>query len=383
MRTIASDIARIFDPLGLLNPVIAHGKIIQQELWRLKLDWDDSVPQEICTKWQDFVSQLTLLNDLSFQRHVSVLNAKHIELHGFSDASERAYGACIYLLTVDMDGNKNVQLWFAKSRITPLKSSQTSAPRLELCAAELLTDIYTSLKKATDINPDKWRHIRTHDNPADAISRGQLPIDFTKNLLWRNGPEWITGGENTWPYTPIEVAAEVPDVKKTVCLTSSTKPRSSQSSTKVPTSENFLLSRFSCYHKLRRFVALVLRWITICKRRRTADHQQLGQIRIFSRFLTVNELDAATTRILLLTQRATFSEEFKRLEAGEFVSKCSKLQHLNPFIDDNGLIRVGGRVEKAKTISFDERHPIVLPPFHHTTRLFITATHLDNFHAGC
>lgn len=66
MRIIASDVARIFDPLGLLNPVIAHGKIIQQELWRLKLDWDDSVPQETCTKWQDFSPQLPLLNDLSF-----------------------------------------------------------------------------------------------------------------------------------------------------------------------------------------------------------------------------------------------------------------------------------------------------------------------------
>ncbi|XP_043478981.1 uncharacterized protein LOC122509199 [Leptopilina heterotoma] len=121
-----------------------------------------------------------------------------------------------------MDRNRNVQLWCSKSRITPLKSSQT-IPRLELCAAELLTDIYISLKKATDINPDKvffltdsmialqWihksphilqtlvatrvskiqqrtepqqcRHIRTHYNSADAISRGQLRMDFTKNLL--------------------------------------------------------------------------------------------------------------------------------------------------------------------------------------------------------
>lgn len=156
---------------------------------------------------------------------------------------------------MNADIKRNIQLWCAKSRITPLKSSQT-IPRLELCASELLTDLYVSLKKATNINPDKeyfwpdsmialqwihksphtlqtcvanrvakiqhrtdpqlWRHVRTHDNPADAISRGQLPVDFNQNSLWRHGPEWLNGGEDTWLYTPIEIAAEVPDVKKTV-----------------------------------------------------------------------------------------------------------------------------------------------------------------------
>lgn len=380
------------------------------------------MPQEICTKWQDFSSQLPLLNDLSFQRHIMIPHAEQIEIHGFSDASERAYGACIYFRTMDADGTNNVHLWCAKSRITPLKSSQT-IPRLELCAAELLTALYVTLKQATNINPDKaffwtdsmitlqwirksphtlqtfvanrvakiqqrtnpdnWRHVRTHQNPADAISRGQLPIDFLQNSLWKHGPEWLTGGEDDWPYTPIEVAAEVPDVKKAMCLTSTRRSKRSQSSSKVSTLENALFSKFSSYHRLRRIVAWIFRWLTIHRNRRSNGSLHRDQTKEMNYSLTVRELDAATTRILLITQHDTFQEDFKRLEAGEFVTKSSKLHQLNPFIDDDGLIRVGGRVEKAKTMSFDERHPIVLPPFHHVTRLFISTTHLDNFHTGC
>lgn len=168
-----------------------------------------------------------------------------------------------------------------------------------------------------------------------------------------------------------------------MCLTSFTRSRTSQTSSKISISKNFLFSRFSCYHKLCRFVAWAFRWLIICKKRGEDDLKQCDPIKTSHRFLRIYELEAATTCILLVTQRSTFSEEFKHLEAGEFVSKTSKLYRLNPFIDDNGLIRVGERVEKAKTISFDERHPIVLPPFHHITRLFITATHQDNFHTGC
>ncbi|XP_063979907.1 uncharacterized protein LOC135163930 [Diachasmimorpha longicaudata] len=372
MRTIASDVARIFDPLGLLNPVITHAKIIQLELWRLKLDWDDSVPQEVSTRWEDLAAQLPLLNDLRFQRHIIIIHPKYVALHGFSDASEKAYGACLYLRSVDSDGNSKVHLWCAKSRITPLKSSQT-IPRLELCAAELLTELYVTTKKATNINPDKeifwtdsmitlqwinksahtlqtfvanreakiqqrtnpddWRHVRTYDNPADAISRGQLPTDFLENALWKHGPNWLTGGEETWPYTPIEVAAEVPDSKKTLCLTTSSKSKApspisthSSTSSKIHIPDNPLLSYFSSFYKLRRFVALTLRWFNIYRLRKTAgpSHGQRGR----------------------------------------------------------GLIRVGGRLEKAKTINFDERHPIVLPPFHHITRLLIEASHFDNCHTG-
>ncbi|XP_063993417.1 uncharacterized protein LOC135171057 [Diachasmimorpha longicaudata] len=422
MRTIASDVARIFDPLGLLNPVITHAKIIQQELWRLKLDWDDSIPQEICTKWNDFAAQLPLLNDLHFQRHIVIPNSQYIELHGFADASEKAYGACIYLRTVDPLGKGNTHLWCAKSRITPLKSSQT-IPRLELCAAELLTNLYTTVKKATDIKPARqffwtdsmitlqwihksphtletfianrvtkiqqrthlqdWRHIRTYDNPADAVSKGELPVDFLQNSLWKHGPKCLTGGEDTWPFTLIQTSSEVPGIKRSTCLITSTRTRSASSASPRSTvPDNPLFLKFSSFNKLKRFVGLALRWPLIHKTRQAVSPQRHPEVKTTHRCITVSEIQGASKIILLLTQQTAFSQEFQDLQNGRFVASNSKLHNLNPFIDDDGLIRVGGRLEKAKTISFDERHPIVLPPFFHVSRLIMESTHLDNLHTG-
>ncbi|XP_036340110.1 uncharacterized protein LOC118749413 [Rhagoletis pomonella] len=52
-RTILSQIASFFDPLGLINPIVVTCKIIMQELWKLCLAWDESVPLTIHTQWDD------------------------------------------------------------------------------------------------------------------------------------------------------------------------------------------------------------------------------------------------------------------------------------------------------------------------------------------
>ncbi|XP_053678670.1 uncharacterized protein LOC128729047 [Anopheles nili] len=52
MRYILSNIARMFDPLGLIAPVIICAKLLMQELWLQKIGWDDPVPAQICSKWK-------------------------------------------------------------------------------------------------------------------------------------------------------------------------------------------------------------------------------------------------------------------------------------------------------------------------------------------
>ncbi|XP_076384517.1 uncharacterized protein LOC143263391 [Megalopta genalis] len=92
-RFISSEIAKIYDPLGLLGPVIITAKLILQELWTLRIDWDESLPMAIHNKWSQYYSQLPLLNQARFRRKTVIQSASNIELHGFCDASERAYGA--------------------------------------------------------------------------------------------------------------------------------------------------------------------------------------------------------------------------------------------------------------------------------------------------
>ncbi|XP_017765119.1 PREDICTED: uncharacterized protein LOC108554370, partial [Eufriesea mexicana] len=145
-RTILPAIARMFDPLGLLAPVIVTAKILIQRLWQLKVHWDESLPNDVHSEWTNYAQQFNKLNQVSFQRHVSQKSTKRTELHGFCDASERAYGACIYVRTTDENGRIKVQLLCAKSHVAPLKV--ISIARLELCGALLLTTLYTTVQRA-------------------------------------------------------------------------------------------------------------------------------------------------------------------------------------------------------------------------------------------
>lgn len=96
-RFILSRVAKLFDPLGLLGPIIVIAKLIIQDLWQSGLQWDESVTQDIHTRWSRFEAQLDELNRLRIPRCIkSHTEYGFIQIHGFCDASERAYGACIH-----------------------------------------------------------------------------------------------------------------------------------------------------------------------------------------------------------------------------------------------------------------------------------------------
>ena len=145
-RSILSQVAKLFDPLGLLGPVIVKAKIVIQLLWKAGVSWDSSIPTEIHTMWLQFKEQLPLLGNVSFSRLIISLNSGKIQFHGFCDASERAYGACIYIRSTDDQNKHHVSLVCSKSRVAPV--NPLTLPRLELCAALLLARLYTTVKKA-------------------------------------------------------------------------------------------------------------------------------------------------------------------------------------------------------------------------------------------
>ncbi|XP_076388980.1 uncharacterized protein LOC143264668 [Megachile rotundata] len=388
-RTILSTIAKIFDPLGLVGPVTILAKILMQRLWQLKVDWDESLPASLHTEWTTYASQLQALNNLEFDRHVLSRNYYRIELHGFCDASERAYGACLYARTISNVGHVETHLLCAKSRVAPLKS--VTLARLELCSATLLATLYATVRKAilsdieevflwTDssivlnwINKEAcalktfvanrvadiqektdakmWRHIKSEHNPADLISRGIMPAQFQNNTLWLHGPEWLASDQARWPESKVNVVSEVPELKKVTCMASST----------VQSDEIF--TRYSCFAKLTRIVAYCLRF-----RRRNVGP------------LTVQEMEEARLRVVQLLQSTAFHQDIKDLKTGRLHSK-SKLKSLNPFIDDLGLLRVGGRLQNSD-IPFEQKHPILLPKGNHVTELIIRDAYIRNHHAG-
>ena len=93
-----SDISKVFDVLGWITPVILPMKLLMQELWEPEIKWDDHLDEELKSCHRKWREELPLLSDLELSRCYFLPEPSvDIQLHGFSDASERAFAAVVYL----------------------------------------------------------------------------------------------------------------------------------------------------------------------------------------------------------------------------------------------------------------------------------------------
>ncbi|XP_072395063.1 uncharacterized protein [Diabrotica undecimpunctata] len=397
-RIILSRIAQIYDPLGLLSACTITAKIIMQILWQEKQGWDESVPQIIFTQWQHFKEELLRLNNIEIPRYVKLKDSISCELHGFSDASNKAYGAAIYVKSVDSDGHVLVLLLCAKSKVAPLKV--ISIPRLELCGALLLARLSERVIKSSDINFDKvfhwsdstitlawirtqskllktfvgnrvaeiqtkterksWHHAVSKDNPADLASRGISPLLLMSSDLWWHGPSWLKS--NDYP-TQFSLPDDIPELKTAEVITLSA------------TLDFSLIKQCSSLIKLNRCTAYILRFINNCKISKSSLHERA------SGDLTSQEISNAMFYLVRIVQNECFSEEIRNLTKKGPVSPKSKLISLQPFLDSNRILRVGGRL-KNSSYSFEKRHPILLPSNNYFTDLILLDLHVKLCHAG-
>lgn len=118
-----------------MSPCIITAKILLQKLWLRKLTWDESLPHDLHSKWSNFREQLKDLEWIEIPRHMVCKTFKEIQLHGFADASQNTYGACIYIRSIDTQGNIKVHLLCAKTRVTPLKIKTIARLELYLCSS--------------------------------------------------------------------------------------------------------------------------------------------------------------------------------------------------------------------------------------------------------
>ncbi|KAK9694404.1 Pao retrotransposon peptidase [Popillia japonica] len=144
-RTILSTTAQLFDPLGLIAPVIVIAKLLMQEIWQLKLSWDEGIPIGLYNKWIIWIRELQALKDIEIPRLVLTTASREIQMHGFCDASEKAYGACVYLRSKCEQNKYTINLLASKSRVAPLKV--VTLRRLELLGAVLLTQVMANLQQ--------------------------------------------------------------------------------------------------------------------------------------------------------------------------------------------------------------------------------------------
>ncbi|GFY78078.1 integrase catalytic domain-containing protein [Trichonephila inaurata madagascariensis] len=144
-RSLLSIANPIFDPIGFTAPVTLKPKLILQEIWKLKLKWDENLPENILNQVKQWLEQLPILAGIKIPRclNLSSNGIKQIALHVFCGASKKAYAACVFL-RVEYEENVFVKLIQAKARVAPLKD--ISIPRLELLSCTLGTRLAASVK---------------------------------------------------------------------------------------------------------------------------------------------------------------------------------------------------------------------------------------------
>lgn len=398
-REVASSVAKLFDPLGLVGPIVMVAKLILQDAHKLKSKWDAPLSEDIVAKWNKFVLTLREINSLEIPRWISSIPYPvRLEFHAFCDASLRAYGTSIYVVTYDDFGNISSRLLISKSRVAPIDQSLT-IPRLELCGAQLAVETTTKIKDTynpasihywTDSmvvlywlnNPpgqskvfvsnrvkkilkestmEQWRHVPTTQNPADLISRGTTPQTLAISNLWWNGPDWLVASHSSWP-PPFETT--LCDPGEVECLTTVAEE----------TLLETFLSKGSSLGKIQRITAYCLRFGKNLQSSISNTPKKTGP-------LTAVELEGSLSSLIRLDQGEHFDGFVSHLQNGTCVSsKWKFLLSLTPFLDEENLLRVGGRIEKSQE-SFATKHPILLPKSK-LTKMIIAREHVRQLHAA-
>lgn len=407
-RIVLSFVARLFDPLGLLAPVVVKAKIFMKRLWKLNLAWDDPLPDDLASEWREFAINLNCLPTIKIDRWIQTKENAAVQLHLFCDASTNAFGVAAYIRSEDEHGQITTKLIASKSKVAPTKP--LTIPRLELCAAVMQTKLLIRLRKFirhTQIKsehiwlwsdsqivlywikgdpnrwkvfvsnrivsildktkPEQWHYVNTHHNPADIVSRGMLPNELKTNDLWFSGPSWLRLPEENWPLIETtqnesfdETAVDIE--REAIAMNVITQPEAC----------DILLQYCSSYSQLLRYSCWLIRFGAY--RRNKTVHK--------SKHLTPTEINAAQLRWVEYVQAKHFKTEINltRTNAENMKTK-NRLWSLNPFIDEDDLFRVGGRLSNAQ-MAYNEKHPLILPVEGHFTHLLIDYAHKQTLHGG-
>ncbi len=122
-----------------------------QDLWKLKLAWDDPVPDQIAKAWNSWRQELPLITSHSIPRFhfVKGQEVSSLQLHGFSDASDSAYAGVVYLRAVYTDTTVSTSLLLAKTKVSSISGS--TIPRKEFNGAQLLSKILVTVANVLSV----------------------------------------------------------------------------------------------------------------------------------------------------------------------------------------------------------------------------------------
>ena len=395
-RTILRVIQKVFDPLGIMSPFIIKFKVLLQELCRLNIGWDEQIPDNLMSKWQEWTYEFEELNEFKIPRCIRSIPHNSMELVGFCDSSNTAYAAVVYLRTIS--SQIAVSFVISKSRVAPMV--KPTIPRLELLGAVLLVRLMHLVKEALCSNqfiqttfftdslnvlywikgPKKWNryiakrveeinslstkenwyHCDGKDNPADFPTRGFTASQLLTSNEWMHGPKWLMN--------PIfHKTVDVPNPTRE-CLQEEVKAAHTYPVNEVTGVSKILeVDKFNNFRHLIRITAYVYYFIRKCKKMINVSHYDMQK--------------HAETQLIKSQQEQYYGNVLQYLKGNVKKPPVSIASQLDLFLDEEGLIRCSGRFKYA-SLSYNTKYPILLAKKSHLTTLIIKDRHRNAKHAG-
>ena len=397
-RKILSKYAKIYDPNGWILPFVILGRLAFQAACVESMDWDAplNLEGEAMKIWTRWLTGIPEIKEIQIPRMIRCFKKEHLvnrEVHIFSDASKNFIGACAFICNYYLDGNSESHNVFAKGNVAPIMAK--SLPRLELAAAELATRLVPVVYNATRIPSleyfywtdsqnvlywlrqssrslpvfeanrtsaiqsstkiANWRHVEGVRNPADVITRPQLPAELQKNELWWIGPDFLRSKD----YPPQKISTDLVD------------PDAFKKRVNIFHVEFKLEGKLADYINKVPRLSCIIALVTL-------------QLR-FRRKLDPNTI-AATKQVFLTIfaqiQDTAYSNEIGDLARGKFLSPSHELAKHCPFIAEDGLLRARSRLSLAAGLLWEEKNPVLVYRRHPWAQLLLQWTHEQLRHTG-
>ena len=302
----------------------------------------------------------------------------HCSLHGFADASKKAYCAVIYLEYITSTG-RYTRMLTSKTRVAP--SKELSIPRLELMSALMLARLMSNMETALAhqaaekrsrlwldtmtalhwimnrgewkqfvrhrvneilklIEKGDWSHCPGEENPADIGSRGVSALELKQSELWWHGPMWLKERKDSWPTVKaIQPTTESSEEEREAAVLAV------QVDTPLGLDRVVQIDRYSCTRMLLRVTAWIKWFCFKVQKKNKGERKQEA--------LTLQELTEVEKDWIKVTQK-----ELKRDD------NCKQLVGTFGLSEDcNGVLRCKGRLEYSD-LPHDAKEPIILPKDH-------------------
>lgn len=380
-----------WDALGLGLPVTMRARLLIQKLWSDKVDWDDPILEERSVEMKEILADLLQLPLIKFPRLILIDLDEPVRIIIFVDASERAMAAVLYIWQ-ELNNEVSCHLARAAGKVAAEKPKRTivqlelnamlmgkrlaltfiedtsvkvgsmhifsdSTISLHLCLTDKAIPKYSQLRvdEIMQANPI-LHHIEGSLNPADAPSRG-MTFDMVDWEEWKKGPEFLHSSKpDDWTTFPGS-AADTSAQPQLIQMEASEEGKEAKE-VKVDLGR-LDPANFSSLTRLLNVVAWILRW--------AIPHDQ----RPIHPWVTAAERKKALLNLIKLDQAECYSNEISLLQK----KKTSEMiRNLDLFLDQDGLMRSGGRICRAN-VRFNLSHPPILVKSSALTNLIVLHSH--------